>query len=378
MNVFIKALELKDRLLKDLGSVLDDSSKGRALRDSHVRRRPRPCGITIHTGIGCPFKCSYCYIYSMGFPDKILKYPLSVPELVYAIISNPYFIPGNDGTLLALGSVTEPLHPIVVHYTIELLKYIHRHTRNPVQLATKVPVSQSISSLLREASPSISILVTIVTLKYDSVLEPHAPPAYSRLESLSTLVDGGLHTSLFLRPIIPGVTDFEIKDILMETMKRGVNNVVFGSLRINKDIINRLRDVDIDLYNNILRYVDFDIPEKKQVYLKTGDLKSKMMEAAKEMHFRVFPSACAANMDSVGLSCYMCKFGPCGDIRRLLQIDEDDVVEFIEFFNLRCEDVDVNESYIRIRLGSPYRKGVDINVLRYYLSIISKRFTRFI
>ncbi|RLG74264.1 MAG: radical SAM protein, partial [Thermoprotei archaeon] len=89
----VKLYELKKKIAEELENRLPSRSVLRARRDPHAKRRPRPCGITIHPGHGCPLKCLYCYIYDMGFTDKVVAYPLEPLELVYALAINPYVVP---------------------------------------------------------------------------------------------------------------------------------------------------------------------------------------------------------------------------------------------------------------------------------------------
>ncbi|WP_252901128.1 hypothetical protein [Vulcanisaeta sp. JCM 14467] len=49
------------------------------------------------------------------------------------------------------------------------------------------------------------------------------------------------------------------------------------------------------------------------------------------MGFRVYESACGANIEAAGLGCYACKWGPCGDVSRLPNVDARHVNEFIKY-----------------------------------------------
>ncbi len=55
-----EALRLKERLAEKLASRVGREGLERAKRDSHSKRSPIPCGLTVHTGIGCGYGCVYC------------------------------------------------------------------------------------------------------------------------------------------------------------------------------------------------------------------------------------------------------------------------------------------------------------------------------
>ena len=61
----MEAWRRKIETIRQLEALLSPEERREALRDHHAKRPPRPCGITIHTGIGCPLGCAYCYIYDM-------------------------------------------------------------------------------------------------------------------------------------------------------------------------------------------------------------------------------------------------------------------------------------------------------------------------
>jgi DNA repair photolyase len=292
----------------------------------------------------------------MGFPDKISRYPLTPLELLYSIINNPYFFPGAYGTLVAIGSVTEPLHSKVFSYTVEFLGLLNRYLGNPVQVSTKVPLGRDGVESLYASSPSLSVLVSIVTLRYSRVVEPNAPDIGSRVLALQDFVGVGLHTSVFIRPILPGITDREFIEILDAVSDMGVRNIVIGSLRVNRDIMNRLSGVDL-VYKEILDKVDWRGLGSRQVNINLGGLKKSLENIAREVGFHVFPSACSANLDAMGQSCFMCRNGPCGEFRSLPYIDDGEIHELLDMYGIRAVDIDVGD-WISVRLSSSDRGKV--------------------
>ena len=343
MNIFIDALIRRDKLRRSLRDKLDSELMVRAEKDWHAKRRPRQCGLTIHTGVGCPYQCSYCYIYSMGFPRRISRYPLPPLGVIYAILSNQYFIPGKYGTFLALGSVTEPFHPLTKKYTIKLIQNVKRILGNPTQVSTKAYISDEDARDLVDTDPEISILYTVTTIKYFKELEEYAPTPSKRFESMEYLTSRGLHTTLFIRPIIPGITDIDNLEILRLGRYAGVDKVVYGTLRVNRDILSSLmRKLDRKVIDKIVRGLNVKKLSNKQIYIKALDIKNRLIREAMDMGFKVYPSACSANIDSIRLSCYMCKFGPCGDINNLPAIDESDILDLMEYLGITAKRVKIS------------------------------------
>jgi|GEM_PF-6610422 len=59
----MEAWRAKQRAIKTLEEKLGEGERREAEQDHHAKRLPRPCGITVHTGVGCSLACAYCYIY---------------------------------------------------------------------------------------------------------------------------------------------------------------------------------------------------------------------------------------------------------------------------------------------------------------------------
>ncbi|ADV65161.1 radical SAM protein [Desulfurococcus mucosus] len=300
-------LEFKARLRDRVSALLGDSEREEALRDPHSKRKPRPCGFTIHTGIGCTMGCLYCYIGDMGFPiDSIKPYPLSGVQLVYALLNNRYFLPGREGSLIALGSVTEPLHPAVLERTLEYIEAVKRYMGNHIQFSTKAYVSKTTAAKLAEIDPGISPLVTIVSLRYSSILERNAPKPDLRFESIRTMSEAGLKPLLFLRPVIPGITEWEFEEIIDEAAEHGAIGVVAGGLRVSRGIIDRLRDTGVDL-REIEKRIKIPLGKLRagvQYGVEVSDIKEKIAAYARRKGLKYFPSACMANLYTHGETCW--------------------------------------------------------------------------
>ena len=227
MGRLVEALEEKERKRRELISRGIDVNK--AKRDWHAKREPRDCGITVHPGIGCDLGCIYCYIADMGFPtDRVEPYPLRGEELALALVLNPNVTPGPFGTYVAVGSVTEPFHPLLVNKTAEYLAWL-KWLGNYTQISYKMIMPEERLRRVAESSDErLSVLISITSLKKSKVLEPKLPPPESRLEMGRELLKYGKGVALFLRPIIPGITDSEAKEILELSISYGIRDVVLG------------------------------------------------------------------------------------------------------------------------------------------------------
>jgi len=284
----IPEIEQKIILLNNIAKMLSKESIDKALRDHHSWRKPRPCGFTIHTGIGCSLGCRYCYIYDMGFSQTIEKYPLSGYELVYALLKNPYFIPGKYGSLIAIGSVTEPFHHKTVDTTLEYMQFITKYLGNPIQFSTKMYINEEIVKQLGSINTNLSPLITIITLKNHNKLEPNAPPPNLRFKTIENLSKHGFKPFLFLRPLIPGIPLEEYYEIIDRSIEHGAVGVVAGSLRITERILDKLRVCGVDV-NEVIERAPRLPRGGEQVSIDMSDVKDMVARYAISKGVLFFP-----------------------------------------------------------------------------------------
>lgn len=300
-------LKTKRALIEKLEGLLSEPELRVARLDHHSKRPPRPCGITIHPGSGCNYECRYCYIYDMGFGNTIVQYHLSGLQLAYSLLTNRYFVPGPRGTYLAIGSITEPLHPVVRERTIEYIETIYQYLENPTQFSSKQYIDTQLASKLSRISKGrLSPLVTVVTYRHHDKIEPKAPRPDTRLESIRNLREAGLKPFLFIRPIIPGVTEHEYRELLELAKESGAVGVVAGSLRMTRSTLEKLREAGIDT-GEILRRARMSIDKMKpgiQYDVYTSDIKQLIAKYASKIGLIYYPSACMANLFTHGLRCW--------------------------------------------------------------------------
>ena len=366
----IRVWEEKVGLVSRLECELGEREAEEARRDSHAHRLPRPCGLTVHTGIGCRFGCLYCYIYDMGFPNMPRPYPLRGIQLAYAIALNPAVAPGCYGTFMAFGSVTEPFMDETAERALEYLDAVARILGNPIQISTKAWISDRLAARIGSIPDRLSILVTIVTTSLHRVLEPGAPGPEERFQSIRTLSRHGVHTCLFLRPILPGLSDREVEDILVRALDSGAAGVVLGSMRVTGGIIKRLEAVGYPYMREILGRIPGDLRPGVQVTLRMSDLKRRFARLARELGLRVYPSACAASVDAHGLGCAACQLGPCGDVNKLPDVDENSLREVSARYGLSLEKVMIDEQRILLTVRGSEAK---IAQFREFVKSVCKR-----
>jgi DNA repair photolyase len=351
LGKLVELYEEKRRIIAKLSEILEDKEKDNARRDSHSKRLPRPCGLTIHTGIGCDYACTYCYIYDMGFPGKVRPYPLKPLELAYAIALNPYVLPRK--TLAAYGAVTEPFHPVTKDLAVSYIAEVYRWLALPSQVSTKSFIDPELAKKLKAGEPGLSVLITVVTLSMSRLLEPNAPEPLKRFEGAEIAVKHCLNVVLFMRPIIPGITDKEADKILELASEHGIKGVVLGSLRVTKGILTRLAAKGIDIQAIASRLPKMPTSLKDQITIRENELKKMIAKKAEDIGLKVYPAACAANIDAHNEFCNMCRWGPCGNAKARERIEYNDVKEYLDMRGIKAYEVEVDDD--RIVIVAPKR-----------------------
>jgi len=77
----------------------------------------------------------------------------------------------------------------------------------------------------------VQISLSTINDRIAKVLEPNAPPPIKRLDAAERLSRENVPVIIRLQPLIPGITDFEVEDIIEQAHNAGVRQIIVESLR---------------------------------------------------------------------------------------------------------------------------------------------------
>jgi DNA repair photolyase len=89
-------------------------------------------------------------------------------------------------------------------------------------------------------SIGFTVHVSLISLDRDLVrkLEPGAPAPASRLRTIERLAAAGIPVSLFLSPVLPGITDRpeQLEELVRAAVQHGARDVWTGALRLSPGV----------------------------------------------------------------------------------------------------------------------------------------------
>jgi len=138
-----------------------------------------------------------------------------------------------------VSSITDPYQPIEKLYelTRSCLKLLASRGLE-VTVLTKSSLFKRDLDLMDEERFEVG--VTVTTVKAYRELEPLSDPPLRRLEALKEASEEGLRTFVFLGPLIPGVVDEELDEILELAYNAGASYVIVDKLNTKGDVIESI------------------------------------------------------------------------------------------------------------------------------------------
>ena len=195
---------------------------------------------------GCEHGCIYCFARpthaflglspGLDFETKLFYKPDAARLLEDALRDPKYTC-----SAMAMGTNTDPYQPIEKEYRVtrSVLEVLDRF-HHPVSIVTKSAlVARDIDILERMAARGLArVCVSVTTLDraLARTLEPRAPTPARRLQTLRRLSEAGIPTGVMAAPMIPGLTDSELEEILSAAREAGADIASYTLLRLPLEI----------------------------------------------------------------------------------------------------------------------------------------------
>ncbi|MBY0505827.1 MAG: radical SAM protein [Bryobacteraceae bacterium] len=176
-----------------------------------------PFSWTINPYRGCEFACRYCYARATheflelhdpkDFETKIYAKSFHAPAFARELAK----VGARES--IALGTATDPYQPAERRYglTRRILEVFARRTGYQLSITTKGDLITRDIDLLDEIrqrnAVSVNMTVTTLDAALARALEPMAPRPDLRIAAVARLAARGLHTSVFVSPLMPRIND---------------------------------------------------------------------------------------------------------------------------------------------------------------------------
>ena len=191
---------------------------------------------------GCSHGCVYCYARptheylglsaGLDFESRILV-KQDAPELLRKELLSSRWNP----QVLSMSGVTDPYQPVErrLRITRRCLGVLAEF-RNPVVIVTKNYLVTRDMDLLSELAShdAAAVAFSLTTLKDDlrRILEPRTSRPTRRLAAVEKLAAGGIPVGVMTAPVIPGLNDHELPDLLSAAAEAGATFAAYVPVRL--------------------------------------------------------------------------------------------------------------------------------------------------
>jgi DNA repair photolyase len=195
---------------------------------------------------GCFHACAYCYArptheywgFGAGtdFESKIV-----VKRQAAMLLRQAFERPSWKGELIVFSGNTDCYQPMEA--SLELTRAcleVCAEYRNPVAIITKgVLVQRDLDVLKRlhqEAWVRVYFSIPFADEEVARRVEPQAPTSRKRFDAMARLSEAGISTGISISPIIPGLNDEDIPELLQRARQAGASEAMSTLLRLAQSV----------------------------------------------------------------------------------------------------------------------------------------------
>ncbi len=201
---------------------------------------------------GCEHGCVYCFARpshaylglspGLDFETRLIARPDAPVVLEKELASKRYNV-----KLIAMGTNTDPYQPVEkeMQITRRILQVLAAH-QHPVGIVTKGTLIERDIDILGEMGRAglarVGISVTTLDPALSRRMEPRCPAPARRLRTIERLVKAGCPVRVMASPMIPGLTDHELEEILSAAKDAGATAASYIMLRLPHEVSELFRD----------------------------------------------------------------------------------------------------------------------------------------
>jgi DNA repair photolyase len=197
---------------------------------------------------GCTHACTYCFArpyheylgWGAGtdFETKIVA-KINAPELLYIELMKPSW----KGKTLSFSFTSDPYIPLEGSYQLtKRCLEVCLEFRNPVAIITKSTLILRDLELLKELNQKTNLTVVfslpVLDSDYSKAVEPNTPAPPARLKAIKKLTAENIRVGLAVAPIIPGLNDSNIPEIIKQGAKAGISFAFMNMIRLPGNVAN--------------------------------------------------------------------------------------------------------------------------------------------
>jgi DNA repair photolyase len=196
---------------------------------------------------GCLHACAYCYArpshqylgWGAGTDfDRKIVVKKNAPEILRAELMKPSW----KGDAIMFSGITDCYQPLEASYglTRRCLE-VCLDFRNPVSVITKGALvrrdADVLGKLAERARASVYLSIPFASDETARKIEPFASRASHRFDAIRTLTEAGVRTGVAISPVIPGLNESDIPEILERAREAGASQAFLTLLRLPREVL---------------------------------------------------------------------------------------------------------------------------------------------
>jgi DNA repair photolyase len=196
---------------------------------------------------GCLHACAYCYARPshqyLGFGagtdfDRKIVVKTNAPEVLRKELMRPSW----EGDSIMFSGNTDCYQPLEASYGVTRgCLEVCLDFQNPVSIVTKSALIRrdvdTLAALARRASATVMLSIAFTDDEAAHRMEPYASRPSNRFEVMKMLSDAGVTTGVLVAPVIPGLNETCIPELLARAREAGATHAAMGMLRLPAEVL---------------------------------------------------------------------------------------------------------------------------------------------